>query len=86
MSEPFEVFRQWLGEIRCCFGTGFALRTLGNYRGQGSFDDETLGGEVGYSTILDSIPRLEGELKGPQSATIVVDNRFTRSARRSLRE
>ena len=28
------------------------------------FDDETLGGEVGYSTILDPIPRLRGELKG----------------------
>ena len=70
LSKPFEVFRQWLEEIRGHLGTGFAFRTLDLYRRQHfneemlEFDDETLGGAVGYSTILGPIPRLEGELKG----------------------
>ena len=63
LSKPFEVFRPWLEEIRGKFTAGFACRALGIVRRK-PFNDETLGGEVDYSTILDPIPCLEGELKG----------------------
>ena len=76
VSEDFKDFHQWLTDIRFCFGEGFTLK-LNSRRNQerpswklikgaesAPLDDETLGDNVGYSTIIDSIPHLEGELKG----------------------
>ena len=76
LSPTFEDFRPWLQNLQICFAQGFGLKSI--YRTQqkdrrwgGSsvggvtpFDDETLGGHIDYSTIIEPIGRLEGELKG----------------------
>ena len=79
LSPAFEVFRDWLSDIRLSFRRG--LRSKGIYedelmvlrwhRDGGSegevtpeFDDETLGGHVHYSALIDPVRKLGGELKG----------------------
>ena len=76
LTESFVDFRKWLTEIHFCFGEGFTLkRSSGSHRERPNwipventkptpFDDETLGNRVGYSTMINSIPSLKGELEG----------------------
>ena len=76
VSPPFEDFREWLRALRYSFSEGFAAMYArrrrivrqelnGNPAGEvAPFDDETLGGYINYSTIIEPICRLEGKLEG----------------------
>ena len=78
LSPDFEDFRDWLGGLRLAFRLGFrtketdedVLITLQHSQDDGSedeaveFDDETLGGRVDYSALINPVRRLKGELEG----------------------
>jgi len=70
LSPDFEAFRPWLHDLRTNFSEGFKLQPPDlplPARKQAKkvtvqFDDETLGGWVGYADLLEVIPDLKGEL------------------------
>ena len=75
LPPALEVFRPWLEHIQDCFSDGFRAkppqRIARNQNAGGSrkkkarsapFDDETLNGHVGYSTIIDPVSDLGGDL------------------------
>jgi len=80
LSPVFENFRVWLEDIRFCFSEGFKLKPLPAKQGLArwlpdalaggvkstnvQFDDETLGGFVTYSTLIEPTRYLDGELDG----------------------
>ncbi|KAF9641859.1 hypothetical protein BDM02DRAFT_3125021 [Thelephora ganbajun] len=76
LSPAFEDFRTWLQSLQIAFFEGFAFKSIhvGRRRGReysggsacevASFDDETLGGYIHYSSLINPIRRLTGELKG----------------------
>ena len=79
LSPAFEDFRYWLRVLRLSFGEGIQaerireqkLLDLQSGQGDGSgneaaseFDDETSGGNVDYSRLIDPVRRLKGELGG----------------------
>ena len=79
LSPDFEDFRGWLRGLHRSFMKGIAtnvnhqaqLTDLQECQGDGSgeeaapgFDDETLGGHVNYSALIDPVRRLKGKLEG----------------------
>ena len=80
LSPAFEGLRPWLEDLQTNFSDGFTdkiyhekrqRRLLSQKQEPGGitqtltlFDDETLGGHVDYSTIVESIRGLKGQLKG----------------------
>ncbi|KAF9643615.1 hypothetical protein BDM02DRAFT_3123168 [Thelephora ganbajun] len=76
LSPAFEDFRTWLQSLQIAFSKGFTLKSVDvvqrreqEYNGSSacevaSFDDETLGGCIHYSSLINPIRRLTGELKG----------------------
>ena len=77
LSPTFEDFRDWLRAIRVSFRKGvIAQQTHGDLvdermhekkrrrKAMPQFDEETLGGHVYYSTLVDPAPKLKGKLKG----------------------
>ena len=79
LSPDFEDFREWLEELRLSFRLGIhakenyedALMALQSRRRGGSeggvtrkFDYETLDGHAEYSTLIDPVHDLKGELEG----------------------
>jgi hypothetical protein len=79
LSPAFKGFRGWLEEIRSCFVDGIKARPtekptqwkIKRARGPSRFgstpvpyDDETLGGYVDYSTIIEPVRDLKGDLEG----------------------
>jgi serine/threonine protein kinase len=76
LSPGFEGFRDWLWDLRLSFRRGIRARqdheeliTLQQGRGNSleaapEFDDETLGGRVDYSALIDPVRRMKGELEG----------------------
>ena len=79
LSPAFEGFRGWLENLRMAFRVGLRskeihkdeLMALGECQNGESgdettpeFDDETLGGHVRYSTVINPARRLGGKLKG----------------------
>ena len=74
LSSNFEDFRPWLEDLQYQFSQGFMFRNIhqsGDRRkypqgsGElGSFDDETLGGYVHYSSLIGPVRYLTGELQG----------------------
>jgi len=78
LSPVFEDFRGWLEDIQFCFSEGFKLKPppvkqgLARWLPGGltggpkstTFDDETLGGLVNYSTLIEPTRFLSGELDG----------------------
>ena len=81
----FEDIRKWLLHLQYSFSDGFELKysykkrkaRAGDSAGElPPFDDETLGGKIDYSSLIEPIPYLKGELekldvryKGPSPAT-----------------
>ena len=77
LSEEFEDFRPWLRDLQQSFHEGFKKQpveqTLQSWKTASTakkpdpppseFDDETLGGEINYFTLLASVPYLTGKLK-----------------------
>jgi len=77
LSPTFEDFRVWLEDIQYCFSEGFKrkgspkkgpvarwMTTGGVGSTTAQFDDETLGGFVTYSTIIEPTRYLGGQLQG----------------------
>ena len=76
VSPSFEGFYDWLRRLQRFFFSGFQAkdqykflmeipkRTSGRTKKQATFDDETLGGHVAYSTFIESARELTGELEG----------------------
>jgi len=73
LSPSFECFRLWLSKLQDCFSEGFDLKNSHvrrEKRGESStggpapFDDETLGGKVTYSSFIEPVRLLTGELEG----------------------
>ena len=78
LSPAFEDFRDWLWHLRLSFLRGMRSRltheesiAVLRHEGGGSenqaapeFDDETLGGHVTYSALINSARKLKGELQG----------------------
>ena len=77
LSPDFEDFRDWLEDLRLSFRLGINAKetheiystALRQRQGDRSgvapeFDDETLGGHVNYSALIDPVCRLNGELEG----------------------
>jgi len=78
LSPAFKDFDDWLWDLRLSFGRGTQAKWnhessifLWRRQGGGSenkpvpeFDDETLGGNVNYSALIDPVRRLKGELEG----------------------
>jgi len=80
LSPAFEDFRGWLKDIQFCFSEGFKFKPLpakeglarwlpGGLAGGANstnvqFDDETLGGFITYSTLIEPTRYLDGELRG----------------------
>lgn len=71
LSSSFEGFRMWLESLQWLFRRGFALKR--GYGGVGVrsctdelalFDDETLGGCIDHSTLIELTRRLTGDLEG----------------------
>jgi len=68
LSPAFEDIRPWLEELQYCFSEGFELKH-GHARRKrraelAPFDDETLGGNIDYSSLIEPAHHLTGELKG----------------------
>jgi len=68
LSPSFEDIRTWLEEVQYLFAEGFELKA-GHARRKrriqlAPFDDETLGGNVDYSSFIEPTQRLTGELEG----------------------
>ena len=73
LSPPFECFRGWLRKLRYLFTNGFILKVMDSNQkdqagssasGLDPFDDETLGGKVTYSSFIEPVRLLTGELEG----------------------
>ena len=80
LSPVFKDFRGWLVKLRNAFGCGFTAKQRHDQQQQilleedetescdevtpAAFDDETLGGHINYSTVIEPTRRLAGELKG----------------------
>ena len=80
LSPKFEDFGDWLRALRRAFRCGFIARNTqddlvdeqaqGRWNGRSGrsvippFDDETLGGHVSYSTLINSARNLTGKLEG----------------------
>ena len=73
LSPTFEDFRVWLEDLQYRFSDGFELKNshvkrekrAGNSAGSLTpFDDETLGGKVDYSSFIEPVGCLTGQLKG----------------------
>jgi len=72
LSPDFEDFRPWLDDLRVSFSQGFELKPKKRPQkplrqtkpATVQFNDETLGGFLGYAALVEAIPLLEGELKG----------------------
>ena len=75
LSPAFEDFRGWILGVRRSFLKGFRVKQdhieLQEYAGEesedeamGTFDDETLGGHVDYSALINPVRKLKGKLKG----------------------
>ena len=78
ISPSFEDFRGWLEELHLSFLRGSCSQgiygeglALWQHRDGGSedevmlkFDDETLGGHVNYSVLINPVPKFKGKLKG----------------------
>jgi len=73
LSPDFEHFRPWLEHLQYCFSDGFDLkhayekrkRRAGDSAGELTpFDDETLGGNIDYSSLIEPTRCLTGELEG----------------------
>ena len=76
LSQPFEDFRPWLWALQVKFCQGFSFKNIyemqkkvqeraGSSAGTAIlFDDETLGGRVDYSSIIEPTSQLTGELEG----------------------
>ena len=74
LSPCFEDFRGWLLELRRSFSRGFRARQqrleeedMERTCDKGApvpFDNETLGGHIHYSALIDPVRNLEGRLKG----------------------
>jgi len=73
LSPSFECFRFWLSKLQDCFSDGFELKNSHMKRekrgensagGPAPFDDETLGGKVKYSSFIEPVRHLTGELEG----------------------
>ena len=78
LSPGFEDFRSWLWNLHLTFRRGIREKEIHEeladvQQGQGSgseneavqnFDDETLGGHVTYSALINSARELKGELEG----------------------
>jgi len=71
LSPAFEDFRAWLQALQDLFSDGFELKNshvrrekrAGNSAGSLTpFDDETLGGKVNYSSFINPVHDLAGEL------------------------
>ena len=85
LSPAFEDIHKWLLHLQYCFSDGFELKysykkrkeRAGDSAGElPPFDDETLGGKIDYSSLIEPISHLKGELKkldvrykGPSPAT-----------------
>jgi len=71
LSPAFEDFRAWLKVLRYRFSEGISAKNAhvrqekraGNSAGS-PFDDETLGGHIDYSSFIEPVRRLTGELEG----------------------
>ena len=72
LSPDFKDFRTWLEAFQHYFSEGFKTKPPPTKKGLPwkpgpavvQYDDETLGGNIGYDKILEAIPHLGGELKG----------------------
>jgi serine/threonine protein kinase len=76
LSPCFKDFRAWLRSLRTSFRKGFSLKTtheeelqeqqdLGGSAAEiAPFDDETLAGHIDYSSFIEPVRRLSGELEG----------------------
>ena len=79
ISPDFKDFRAWLSALRLVLGRGIRskwahndeLEALGQGQDSGSedelvpeFDNETLGGHVNYSALINPVRKLKGKLKG----------------------
>ena len=73
LSPAFEDIRKWLVHLQYCFSDGFELKNSYKKRKERAgdsagelppFDDETLGGQINYSSLIEPARRLKGELEG----------------------
>ena len=73
LSRTFEDFRPWLKDLQLCLSDGFDARSAyekqkiraGSSAGElAAFDNETLGGNIDYSSLIESARSLKGELEG----------------------
>ena len=73
LSRTFEGFRPWLKDLQLCISDGFDARNAyekqkiraGSSAGElAAFDNETLGGNIDYSSLIESVRSLKGELEG----------------------
>ena len=73
LSPSFECFRGWLRKLQYLFTNGFMLKVMdSNQKNQAGssaggldpFDDETLGGRVTYTSFIEPVRLLTGELEG----------------------
>jgi len=73
LSPSFEDFRAWLQALQDLFSDGIMLKCADRRRkklaedspsGRAPFDDETLGGHFNYSSFIEPVRRLTGELEG----------------------
>ena len=73
LSPTFEDFRPWLKDLQLCLSDGFDVRNAykkqkilagGSAGGLAAFDNETLGGNVDYSSLIEPARSLKGELEG----------------------
>jgi len=73
LSPDFEDIREWLEHPQYCFSDGFELKYAYKKRKQRAgdaadeltpFDDETLGGNIDYSSLIEPTRSLTGELEG----------------------
>ena len=76
LSPTFEDFRDWLEDLHLCFQRGIASKDThkglvawqqrrgGLSAATSQFDEETLGGYICYSTLIDPARNLKGKLEG----------------------
>ena len=73
MSPAFEDFRPWLKDFQLCLSDGFdarnaykkqKIRAGGSACGLAAFDNETLGGNIDYSSLIEPARSLKGGLEG----------------------
>jgi len=73
LSPAFEDFRAWLKVLRYRFSEGISAKNAHVRRQElledspselTPFDDETLGGNINYSSFIEPVGRLTGQLKG----------------------